>query len=141
MRARFHYIEFTDPITDLVCFRQLTTVEEYYEEFEALLNLLQLLKDYALSIFVSNLKSEISKFVRLFHPKTLTHALNLAKQIEAIIHNPIEDHSLLTANLIIPTYFTRLPKILRNHNLLQTSKHCLDCYPFLRFLCYLTVLN
>ena len=53
-----------------------------------LLNLLQLSEAFALSIFVSNLKPDIAKFVRLFQPKNLTHALHLAKQMETIIYNP-----------------------------------------------------
>ena len=86
MRARFNDNEFTDPMSELVSLRQTNSVEEYYEEFEALLNLLQLSDDYSLSIFISNLKSDLSKSVRLFHPTTLTQALNLAKQMEALMH-------------------------------------------------------
>ena len=40
-----------------------------------------------LSIFVSNLNLELSKAVRLFHPKSLSHALNLAKQMEVFMYN------------------------------------------------------
>ena len=87
MRARFHDTEFTDPMSELVSLKQTNSVEDYYEEFEALLNLLQLSDDYALSIFVSNLKPDISKSVRLFHPNTLTQALNIAKQIESLAYN------------------------------------------------------
>lgn len=88
MKARFHDDEFGDPMADLVSLKQTSTVEEFYDEFEALLNLLQLSEEYALSIFVSNLSPDISKSVRLFHPKTLTHALSLAKQMEIILLNP-----------------------------------------------------
>ena len=42
---------------------------------------------YSLSIFISNIKPDISKSVRLFNPKTLTHALNLAKQMEMLMYN------------------------------------------------------
>ena len=56
-----------------------TSVEEYYEQIEALLNLLQLSDDFSLSIFISNLKPDLSKSMRLFYLKDLTHALNLAK--------------------------------------------------------------
>ena len=87
MRARFHDTEFSDPLFELVSLKQINSVEEYYEEFEALLNLLQLSDEYALSIFVSNLKADISKSVRLFHPKNLTHALNIARQMEAILYS------------------------------------------------------
>ena len=40
MRARFHDTEFSDPMFELVSLKQSNSVEEYYEEFEALLNLL-----------------------------------------------------------------------------------------------------
>ena len=43
--------------------------------------------EYASSIFASNIKLDISKSVRLFHPKIITHAFNLAKQMEAVIYN------------------------------------------------------
>ena len=88
MKARFHNDEYKDPIAELVSLKQTSTVKEFYEEFESLLNLLNLSKDYALSVFVSNLKPEISKPLRLFHPKSLTNAFNLTKQMETIIHNP-----------------------------------------------------
>ena len=67
--------------------KQVNTVEEYYKEFESLLNLLQLPDNYALSVFISNLKSDLSKFVRLFYPKTLNHALSLAKKMESLVYN------------------------------------------------------
>ena len=74
-------------MSKLVSMEQANTVEEYYEEFEALLNLLNLSDEYSLSIFISNLKHDISRSVRLFQPKTLTNALNLAKQMESLIYN------------------------------------------------------
>ena len=87
MRDRFSKNEFTNPMLEIISLKQTASVEDYYEEFESLLNLLQLLDDYTLSIFISNLKPNISRLVRLFYPKTLTHALNLAKQLEALIFN------------------------------------------------------
>ena len=79
MHIRYGENEYTDPMLDMVSLKQTSSVEEFYEEFESLLNLLQLTDEYALSIFLNNLKPEISKPFRLFHPKTLTYALNLAK--------------------------------------------------------------
>ena len=87
MRSRFSDGEYADLMSDLVSLKQVNTVEEYYEEFESLLNLLQLADDYALSVFISNLKSDLSKSVRLFYPKTLNHALSLAKQMESLVYN------------------------------------------------------
>ena len=72
---------------ELVSLKQLTFVKEYYGEFEALLNLLQLIDEYSLSVSVSNLKPEIAKSVKLFAPKSLTRALNLAKQAKAMLYN------------------------------------------------------
>ena len=102
MRTRFSDNEFTNLMLKIVSLKQTAFVEDFYEEFECLLNLLQLLDDYALSIFIGNLKPEISKPVRLFYPKTLTHAFNLAKQLESLIFNtprnlflPYKIHSFL----------------------------------------------
>ena len=42
MRARFHDTQYANLMVDLVSLKQLNIVEYYYDEFEALLNLLQL---------------------------------------------------------------------------------------------------
>ena len=87
MRNRFSDNEFTDLMLEIVSLKQTASVEDFYKEFESLLNLLHLLADYALSIFISNLKPNISSPMRLFYPKTLTHAFNLAKPLESLIFN------------------------------------------------------
>ena len=84
MRSRFGDTEFFDPMSDIVALKQHGTVEEFYDEFLSLFNSLQLSAEYGLSIFISNLRPEISKTVRLFHPKTLSHAFSLAKQLETL---------------------------------------------------------
>ena len=71
MRSRFSDNELSDPMLELVSLKHTGVVEDFYEEFESLLNLLQLPEDYALNVFISNLKLEISKSVRLFQPKHL----------------------------------------------------------------------
>ena len=76
-------------MSDLITLKHTTTVEVYYEDFLHILNSLQLPSNYSLSIFISNLKSDIVKIVRLFAPKTLTHALNLAKQFESLSNNHV----------------------------------------------------
>ena len=87
MRARFADDEYADPMSELVSLKQTTSVEDYYDEFESLLNLLHLSDEYALSIFLSNLKPNLSKSIRFFNPKDLTHALNLTKQMESLVYN------------------------------------------------------
>ena len=79
MRDMFSENEFTNPMLEIVSLEQIAFVEDYYKEFESLLNLLHLPDDYVLSIFINNLKPDISRPIRSFYPKTLTHALNLAK--------------------------------------------------------------
>ena len=108
MPNRFSDNEFTDPMLEIVSLKQTASVEEFYEEFESLLNLLNLPDDYALSIFIGNLKPDLSRPVRLFYPKTLTHAFNLAKQLETMIFNtprkpfvPYRNPSSQTPNPII----------------------------------------
>ena len=70
MRARFNDTEIEDLMFELISLKQVNYVEEYYEEFEALLNLLQLSDEYSFIIFVSNLKPDLFKSVRLFHLNT-----------------------------------------------------------------------
>lgn len=87
MKTKFVEIEFFDPMLEIVMLKQNNTVDEFYEEFENLLNLLSISYDNALSIFLKNLKPEISKPVRMFYPKSLSHAYQLAKQMESLIYN------------------------------------------------------
>ena len=60
MRSRFNNTEFENPMSKLVSLKQTNSMEDYYEEFKAQLNLLQLSNEYSLSILVSNLKLDIS---------------------------------------------------------------------------------
>ena len=89
MRRQFLDTEFPDPMLDLVTLKHTITVEDYYEYFLQILNSLQLLVEYSMSVFISNLKLDISKIVRLFSPQSFTQTLNLAKQLEAIAQNPV----------------------------------------------------
>ena len=114
-------------MSELVSLKHTNTFEEYYEDFLAILNSLQLSDEYSLSVFISDLKPEISKIVRLFLPKNLTHALTLAKQIESL--NPITNRRTwipyrnpLTApphtpiSTTFPSRNTNLPPLLPTSN-------------------------
>ena len=76
--------EYLDAISEVMDLKQTGTVQGYYEELEGFYNLLQLTEKDALHIFINNLKPEISTSISLFYPKTLTHALKLAKQVESM---------------------------------------------------------
>nr|XP_027096102.1 uncharacterized protein LOC113716000 [Coffea arabica] len=53
--------------------KQTGTMLEYQEQFEELLNTLDLPEDYATSYFLSGLKPEIQLTVRMFMPKNVAH--------------------------------------------------------------------
>ena len=127
MRTIFQDKEFTDPMSDLVSLKKSISVDEFCEKFEDLLNLLHLFEGYALSIFVSNLQPKISKSVRLFHPKNLTYALNLAKQIKAIIYNPSSKPFTLYSKSTYTNYFYHNTKHQPNHTPFIFPKHYKGC--------------
>ena len=77
-------MEFSDPMSDLMALKQHSSIEDYYDAFLSFLNSLQLSPEYAFSIFINNLRLEISNTIRLFFPKTLSHAFNLASQLETL---------------------------------------------------------
>lgn len=85
---RFGFESYLDPMEELVTHKQLGSIEQYYEVFVSLLNQLHLPESYALSIFVSNLKGEISQYLRLFKPQPLVVAYKLARKVEGIITDP-----------------------------------------------------
>ena len=50
MHIRFNESEYSDPMLEIMSLKHTTFVDEFYEEFESLLNLLQLPNEYALGI-------------------------------------------------------------------------------------------
>ncbi|GJS24580.1 hypothetical protein Tco_0453212 [Tanacetum coccineum] len=60
-------------------------VKVYQEQFEVLLNRLELVESYAVSIFIGGLKSEISMSVRMFTPSTLKDSFCLERMQEATL--------------------------------------------------------
>jgi len=83
--ARFGVGAFDDPLADLMKLRQRGTVEHYQEEFDALLNRVDLPVNHAISCFLSGLNDEIQTSVRKFKPQTLHNAYCLAKLQEATL--------------------------------------------------------
>lgn len=65
--------------------------------------------DYALGLFLSNLKPEILADVQMFYPKNLTHAFNLAKKVEAKLLSSLKKNLLpLTGAQLSISLQTRL---------------------------------
>ena len=85
--ARFGTQPFDDPLAKLMKLRQLGTVEQYQESFDALLNRVELPANHAISCFLSKLCEEIQNAVRMFKPHTMHDAYCLAKLQEAILNS------------------------------------------------------
>jgi len=53
--------------------------EKYIQEFDVLWNKAEMSEKQALVIFLGGLEREIKNIVKMFEPKTLKHAYNLAR--------------------------------------------------------------
>ncbi|KAK5802420.1 hypothetical protein PVK06_030011 [Gossypium arboreum] len=84
-KDRFGFGQFDNPMKELVNLKQQGTVEQFQDMFVDLLNHLHLLESYALSIFLSNLKPEISHYLDLFERSTLMEAFQLVRKIELFL--------------------------------------------------------
>nr|CAD1838558.1 unnamed protein product [Ananas comosus var. bracteatus] len=92
LSARFGSDLFDDPMAELKGLRQIGSVLEYQDKFDALLNRVELSEEYAVNCFISGLKDEIQVPIRMFQPRTLQRALSLAKLQEVAIegHTQLE---------------------------------------------------
>ncbi|XP_071728214.1 uncharacterized protein [Rutidosis leptorrhynchoides] len=78
-------IHVEDPLAELKHLRQTGTVEAYYDEFEQLLNKVDISVQQAISLFLAGLQKEIELNVRMFRPTSLEDAYSLAKLQEDTI--------------------------------------------------------
>nr|CAD1837126.1 unnamed protein product [Ananas comosus var. bracteatus] len=93
LSTRFGSDLFDDPMAELKGLRQIGSVLEYQDKFDALLNRVELSEEYAVSCFISGLKDEIQIPIRMFQPRTLQRALSLAKLQEVAIEGHKEESS------------------------------------------------
>ncbi|XP_074342267.1 uncharacterized protein LOC141679753 [Apium graveolens] len=98
--ARFGEL-FDDPMADLKALKQLGSVQEYHDNFDALSSRLQLSEEYLLSCYLGGLKDEIQLSVRMFTPSTIQQALCLAKLQEA--SNKSRQSKNINKGPILPT--------------------------------------
>ncbi|GJX18735.1 gypsy/ty3 retroelement polyprotein [Tanacetum coccineum] len=82
--ARFNSV-FKDPMVEIKNLKEDGEVKVYQEQFEVLLNRLDLIESYAVSLFIRGLKSEIGMPVRMFKPTTLKDASRLTRIQEATL--------------------------------------------------------
>ncbi|TYH88935.1 hypothetical protein ES332_D01G223300v1 [Gossypium tomentosum] len=93
-------------MAELVSLKQLSSVDQFHDNFLSLLNQLNLPKTYALSIFLSNLKPEIGQYLWLFKPQTLVEGYQLARQVEAIVAGPVKRECSINSgsNVVRPLF-------------------------------------
>ncbi|KAL4290945.1 hypothetical protein GQ457_14G002300 [Hibiscus cannabinus] len=84
-KDRFAPNRLEDLMGELVTLKQTAYVDQYYAKFVSLLNQIQLFDDYALSIFIKNLKWEVGQYIRVFQPKDLLDAFKLVIHFQQII--------------------------------------------------------
>lgn len=89
LKERFGTNIFQDSIVDLVLIRQQGSVDLYHDQFVNIFTQIRLSKSYALSVFVSNLKEKIRKYLQHFRPRTLVEAFHIARQVEDILKNTL----------------------------------------------------
>nr|GEW56588.1 reverse transcriptase [Tanacetum cinerariifolium] len=87
IKERFDPV-YEDPIVELKFLKQVGSVQAYQDLFEALLNKVDQLEAYAISLFIGGLKDEIGLAMRIFKPNKLTDAYCLSKMQEATLAIP-----------------------------------------------------
>jgi hypothetical protein len=83
--------------------RQQGDLEEYIQDFDILWNKAEINEKQALVIFLGSMELEIKNTVKMFEPKTLKHAYNLAR-LQANTENPLVmfKNQLLCALTLLP---------------------------------------
>lgn len=81
LRHRFSASTYLDHMSELVASRQTGTVQDFLDQFDELLNEVELTEE-AISCLFAGLKPEISVQVRLLNPRTLMKTYSQAKLVE-----------------------------------------------------------
>ena len=109
-----------DPMEDLIDLKQVGTLETYIHDFDVLWNKVGIGEKQALVIFLGGLEPEIKNTVKMFEPKDLRQAFNLARlQANTLNHrqNPgyIPKHSAASTFHSFPSKTIPTPNITATH--------------------------
>ncbi|KAL5722152.1 hypothetical protein ACHQM5_005709 [Ranunculus cassubicifolius] len=142
---------FSDEANDNIVgeFKQLvqtTTVEEYQQKFEVLQPLMLianpgLTEAYFVDSFVSGLKEEIRHTVLMFKPKTLIHAITLAKLQETTLECSPKYNRTSHSFSPSPSSYTRTPPTPRSYSLLMSAHLCIFPALFIYISCIFIPIN
>ena len=109
-----------DPMEDLIDLKQVGTIETYIHDFDVLWNKAGIGEKQALVIFLGGLELEIKNTVKMFEPKDLRQAFNLARlQENTLTHRQssgyIPKHSPSSASHSFPSKTIPSPNITTTH--------------------------
>ncbi|OMO86983.1 Integrase, catalytic core [Corchorus capsularis] len=93
LKKRFASKDFADFLFDLVRTWHIGTIQSYYNDFMALLNIAGIPESQALSIFLANLKDDILGQLRLHRPSTLQQAAEMSMLIESNLESTTKSSS------------------------------------------------
>lgn len=80
-----------DPLEELTEHKQKGDLESYIKDFDMLWKMAQIIEKQALVFFLEGLEIEIKNLVKMFEPKSLKQAYNLAR-----LHNNTLTHRKIT---------------------------------------------
>lgn len=66
-------------MAELMELKQIRFVKDYHDEFDSIINRLQLSPENALSCFITGLSEDLRSLVRMFNPTTIAQEFALAK--------------------------------------------------------------
>lgn len=82
LHFRFGHTLYDDPMSELIESKQTGIVQEFLDQFDALLDEVELSEEYSINYFLEKVKPEIEVQVRMLEPRTLMKAYSLAKLVE-----------------------------------------------------------
>ncbi|PIN21602.1 hypothetical protein CDL12_05681 [Handroanthus impetiginosus] len=82
MNERFGSEMGKDPMIELMHLRQNGSVQDYWREFDELVNRVQLAPNYAVSCFIGGLRDDIATRVEAFDPKSLLDTARITTLLE-----------------------------------------------------------
>ena len=96
-------VHFKRPITDLMRLRQRRSLSDFNVEWDLVIENFNLPEDIMVDAYLSDLKSEIERVVRIFNPRTLMEARRLAHMQENFLEKqrgPLNMHSSSLFSLV-----------------------------------------
>ncbi|GJZ58345.1 gypsy/ty3 retroelement polyprotein [Tanacetum coccineum] len=82
-------LAYNDPLVEIKKVKHVKTVQEYIDEYDKLLCIVELSEEQSISFFLAGLQSDVEVAVRMFKPRSLAELYGLAKLQETNL-NPMK---------------------------------------------------